>query len=79
MRWCVSIGLATVLLAIPAMGQCALCRSAVETGDPSFAAVLRSGIVLLLVTPYLIGLVLAFLLWRALRRRKAAPVVLPEK
>jgi hypothetical protein len=56
--------------ALPAMGQCALCRSAVESGDPLFAQVLRSGILVLLVMPYLLGVMFAVLLWRARRRKR---------
>jgi hypothetical protein len=71
-----SIGTAVLLLlALPASvgwAQCALCRSAVESGDPTFAQVLRSGIVLLLVFPYLLGLIVGIVLWRARRQRMRA-------
>ncbi|MCS6966598.1 MAG: hypothetical protein NZ473_07515 [Candidatus Kapabacteria bacterium] len=64
-------GLAALVLTIPAAAQCALCRSAVETGNPLFAEALRSGILLLLAMPYVLGLCVAFVLWRARRRRQA--------
>ncbi|GEM_PF-641281 len=63
-----------VLGSVPAGAQCALCRSAVETGNPLFAEALRSGILLLLVMPYLLGLGLAIVLWRACRRRQVVAV-----
>jgi hypothetical protein len=44
----------------------------VESGDPTFAQVLRSGIVLLLVFPYLLGLIVGIVLWRARRQRMRA-------
>jgi len=64
-----------LLLMLPASvgwAQCALCRSAVESGDPTFAQVLRSGIVLLLVFPYILGLIVGIVLWRARRQRMRA-------
>ncbi len=63
------------LLLLPASegwAQCALCRSAVESGDPTFAQALRSGIVLLLVFPYVLGLLVGIVLWRARRQRMRA-------
>lgn len=65
--WGVLVGLLGGV--VPAAAQCALCRSAVETGNPVFAEVLRSGILVLLLAPYVLGLCLVVVLWRAWRRR----------
>jgi hypothetical protein len=73
-RWILLAVLGGVGAVMPAVGQCALCRSAVETGDPSFAAALRGGILLLLVMPYLLGVGIALAIWRWRRRRRIAIV-----
>jgi hypothetical protein len=81
MRWWLSIGFGIGAGIVPALGQCALCRSAVETGDSVFAAALRSGILLLLVMPYLLAGVIAVVLWRTRRRRRMLTVagIPPER
>jgi len=51
-----------------ALGQCALCKSSLQSsGDPGLIAGLRSGILLLLVMPYLVVGLIAFGIYRAYR------------
>lgn len=62
-----------------AVAQCSLCRSAVESGDPAFAEALRSGILLLLVMPYLLGLCVGAVVWRWRRRQRTSVIRRPSQ
>ncbi len=61
------------LLVFPALAaaQCAMCKSAVQASDAiNFVEGLRSGILLLLVMPYLIVGSIGFAIYRAYRIQK---------
>ena len=50
--------------------QCAMCRAVVESGDVSQAEGLNSGILYLMVFPYLLVGVLVFFLIQRIRKHK---------
>ncbi|MFC2127998.1 hypothetical protein ACFLRU_06430 [Bacteroidota bacterium] len=50
--------------------QCAMCKAVVESGDKGMAEGLNDGIVYLMIVPYLLVGVLAFALFRYMKRQK---------
>lgn len=75
MRWLHALA-ALLLLAIVTTwvaAQCAMCQATVQSsGNVNLMAGLRSGILLLLVMPYLIVGTIAFAIYRAYRARRIA-------
>jgi hypothetical protein len=58
----------------PAAAQCAMCRRALDSPEGrELIAALRSGILVLLATPFVLTGTIATLALRAQRRRSAAP------
>ena len=55
-----------VLVAYTLDAQCAMCKAAVESGNESSG--LNTGILYLLLTPYLLVMTLLFLWWRNKKR-----------
>ena len=75
----VKISLFGLLLSIfagisSAYAQCAMCRATVEinvsNGETTIGAGLNTGILYLLVTPYLVAMVIGFLWYRNAKKRK---------
>lgn len=64
-----------ILVQVPAMAQCAMCRATIENnvsnGDTTVGAGLNVGILYLLVMPYLAAMVLGFFWYRNAKKRKA--------
>ncbi len=59
-------------MVVLAAAQCALCRAAIRSSDAvGFVQGLRSGILLLLLMPYLIVGTIAFAIYRAYRRQRS--------
>ena len=50
--------------------QCAMCKAVVESGDAEMAEGLNSGIIYLMVFPYILVGVAGFLLYRYWRKNK---------
>ena len=63
------------LFQLTAAGQCAMCRASVENnvsnGDTSIGAGLNSGILYLVVMPYLMAGIIGFLWYRSSKKKKA--------
>jgi len=58
-----------IVVAVNASAQCAMCRSTLENnfsnGDPGIAAGINTGILYLLVLPYLAVIVIGFLWYKS--------------
>jgi len=59
-----------LLLSIDLNAQCAMCKAVIETGNPEMAEGINSGIMYLMVFPYLLMGVLLFALYKYMRRKK---------
>lgn len=59
-----------VLFSIEAVAQCAMCKAVIETGNPEMAEGINSGIMYLMVFPYLLMGVLLFVLYKYMQRSK---------
>ena len=63
------------LFQISAMAQCAMCRASVENnvsnGETSIGSGLNSGILYLVVMPYLMAVIIGYLWYRASKKKKA--------
>lgn len=44
--------------------QCAMCKAVVESGDSSYAKGLNDGIVTLMIIPYILVAIVAFIIFR---------------
>lgn len=51
-------------------GQCAMCKAVVENGDTGLAKGLNDGIVTLMVIPYILVAIVAFVIWRYYKKNK---------
>lgn len=66
------IALITVLLfALNANAQCAMCKAVVENGGQEMAEGINSGITYLMIFPYLLVALLAYVLFRYKKRTKS--------
>jgi hypothetical protein len=66
-----SISLIIVLLfALDANAQCAMCKAVVENGGQEMAEGINSGITYLMIFPYLLVGILAYVLFRYKKRAK---------
>jgi hypothetical protein len=63
------------LISLGASAQCAMCRASVENnvsnGETSIGSGLNSGILYLVVMPYLMAGIIGYLWYRASKRKKA--------
>ena len=59
-----------ILINVELSAQCAMCKAVIETGNPEMAEGINSGIMYLMVFPYLLMGVLLFALYKYMRRRK---------
>ncbi|MDO6736238.1 hypothetical protein [Wenyingzhuangia sp. 2_MG-2023] len=61
----------SLLSSIPfGYSQCAMCKAVVENGDSGLAEGLNDGIVTLMVIPYILVAIIAFILWRNYQKNK---------
>lgn len=71
-RIAIVLGIFLVLLAQEASAQCAMCRTQLENnvsnGSPGIAAGINTGILYLLVMPYLAIVILAFFWFKSSRK-----------
>ena len=51
-------------------GQCAMCKAVVESGDGSYAKGLNDGIVTLMIIPYILVAIVAFIIFRYYKKNK---------
>lgn len=69
MKKVITITLALLVMAINLHAQCAMCRTQLENnfsnGDPGIAAGINTGILYLLVMPYLAVMVIAYLWFKS--------------
>ena len=66
-----SISLIVILLvALDANAQCAMCKAVVENGGQEMAEGINSGITYLMIFPYLLVGILAYVLFRYKKRAK---------
>lgn len=67
--------LASFFIRVGAFAQCSMCRASVENnvsnGDTSIGAGLNSGILYLVVMPYLMAGIIGYLWYRASKKKKA--------
>ncbi|MBL4746258.1 MAG: hypothetical protein JKY08_07795 [Flavobacteriaceae bacterium] len=59
-----------LLLGVDAIAQCAMCKAVIETGNPEMAEGINSGIMYLMLFPYLLVGVLFFVMYKYMRRSK---------
>lgn len=59
-----------LLITFNSNAQCAMCKAVIETGNPEMAEGINSGIMYLMVFPYLLIGVLFFGLYKYMRRTK---------
>ncbi|WP_167898118.1 hypothetical protein [Wenyingzhuangia aestuarii] len=50
--------------------QCAMCKAVVENGDSGLAKGLNDGIVTLMIIPYILVAIVAFIIWRYYKKNK---------
>jgi len=58
----------SVLFTASSFAQCSMCRAVVESNENNLAAGLNSGIVYLMVFPYLFLMVVGYMLFRKFRK-----------
>jgi len=59
-----------ILINVKLSAQCAMCKAVIEAGHPEMAEGINSGIMYLMVFPYLLMGVLLFALYKYIRRSK---------
>ncbi len=59
-----------MLIGLDSFSQCAMCKAVIETGNPEMAEGINSGIMYLMVFPYLLMGVLLFVLYKYIRKQK---------
>ena len=59
-----------LLFPITSYTQCAMCKAVVENGDSDMATGINSGIIYLMVFPYLFLTIAAYFLFRKFRKNK---------
>jgi len=59
-----------ILINVKLSAQCAMCKAVIEAGNPEMAEGINSGIMYLMVFPYLLMGVLLFALYKYMRRSK---------
>ena len=59
-----------LFFALDVNSQCAMCKAVVENGDQEMAEGINSGITYLMIFPYLLVAVLAYVLFRYKKRAK---------
>lgn len=59
-----------MFFALDVNSQCAMCKAVVENGDQEMAEGINSGITYLMIFPYLLVAVLAYVLFRYKKRAK---------
>ena len=62
--------IAVLLFAFEANAQCAMCKAVVENGGQEMAEGINSGITYLMIFPYLLVALLAYVLFRYKKRAK---------
>lgn len=62
--------LSLILLPSVHYSQCAMCKAVVENGDSSYAKGLNDGIVTLMVIPYILVAIVAFIIFRYYKKNK---------
>lgn len=58
------------LTSVANYGQCAMCKAVVENGDSSYAKGLNDGIVTLMIIPYILVAIVAFIIFRYYKKNK---------
>ncbi|MGY5354771.1 hypothetical protein [Wenyingzhuangia sp. IMCC45467] len=59
-----------LLISLQNYGQCAMCKAVVENGDSSYAKGLNDGIVTLMIIPYILVALVAFIIFRYYKKNK---------
>lgn len=69
---CQFISFIALFLAIgtASYSQCAMCKAVVENGDTGLAKGLNDGIVTLMIIPYILVAIVAFIFWRYYKKIK---------
>lgn len=62
--------LIVLIFALESNAQCAMCKAVVENGDIEMAEGINSGITYLMIFPYLLVAVLAYVLFKYKKRAK---------
>lgn len=63
-----------LLFSTYASGQCAMCRAALEsTGDNGMAEGINNGIVFLMAIPYILVVVIGYVIYRMVKKTKNEP------
>lgn len=62
--------IAYCLLPTANYSQCAMCKAVVENGDSSYAKGLNDGIVTLMIIPYILVAIVAFIIFRYYKKNK---------
>lgn len=52
------------ITSITSYSQCAMCKAVVENGDSGLAKGLNDGIVTLMIIPYILVAIVAFIFWK---------------
>ncbi|PCH75775.1 MAG: hypothetical protein COB98_08185 [Flavobacteriaceae bacterium] len=55
---------------LDAVAQCAMCKAVIESGNPEMAEGINSGIMYLMVFPYILVGVLLYVLYKYMRKSK---------
>ena len=59
-----------LLIGVDVVAQCAMCKAVIETGSPEMAEGINTGIMYLMVFPYLLMGVLLFVLYKYMQKSK---------
>lgn len=59
-----------LLITVKTNSQCAMCKAVVENGDSSYAKGLNDGIVTLMIIPYILVAIVAFIIFRYYKKLK---------
>ena len=59
-----------LLIGVDVVAQCAMCKAVIETGNPEMAEGINTGIMYLMVFPYLLMGVLLFVLYKYMQKSK---------